>query len=388
MRASSRFTLFTAGWIAITGVHTIAHADTLDNVTITAVATLTSHASGPGTAASGEVTSAAFKAQIDLRGQTLTYTTPDGPFETRIDGTLATASAPARCNGQPTSVPRRWHTSAWFAGGRLIVVHNGDDVAFAAGPCRGATESVVETLAFKVENGTCTFWYTGGSKRTGINPISTTQTIVSQPCLVTPAAAPGTAQKPSNPQSSSATQSAQQNTAQLPPAPAEMPAACTAASGGSAQPVLATIPKCTPVYCAAETEVKWKDNLKRIDDMLTSLQVDIANTYAATQKFRRACVAVGGDFNAPGPKMDAFRSANYELSVYKGRITLLSEKIQKAPDEDMFSDTAAAMARTFKQPACMAQINQQTIDTLNAVDEAINKSIKSADDCAPSSAPK
>jgi hypothetical protein len=78
--------------------------------------------------------------------------------------------------------------------------------------------------------------------------------------------------------------------------------------------------------------------------------------------------------------MDDFRTASYELSVVKGRLTLLSEKIQKAPDEDMFSDTAATMARTFKQPACMSQINQQTIDSLNAAQEAIDKSVV---DCAP-----
>ena len=71
--------------------------------------------------------------------------------------------------------------------------------------------------------------------------------------------------------------------------------------------------------------------------------------------------------------MDAFRSASYTLSVNKGRLQELFESVQKAPD-DIFSNISAKMARVFKQPACMSQIDKQTIDGLNAAQDSLDTS--------------
>jgi hypothetical protein len=56
------------------------------------------------------------------------------------------------------------------------------------------------------------------------------------------------------------------------------------------------------------------------------------------------------------------------------------ESLQKSPEEDIFTDTGASVARVFKQPACMTQINQQTIDALNASQSLFDKG---AIDCSP-----
>ena len=48
------------------------------------------------------------------------------------------------------------------------------------------------------------------------------------------------------------------------------------------------------------------------------------------------------------------------------------ESIQKAPDENILSNISAKMVRVFKQPACMSQINKQTIDGLNVAQSALD----------------
>jgi hypothetical protein len=49
--------------------------------------------------------------------------------------------------------------------------------------------------------------------------------------------------------------------------------------------------------------------------------------------------------------------------------------MQKSPEDNVFADTRAAMARKYKQPACMSQINQQTSAALDAARDALDKSI-------------
>jgi hypothetical protein len=57
----------------------------------------------------------------------------------------------------------------------------------------------------------------------------------------------------------------------------------------------------------------------------------------------------------------------------RGRLTDLYESMQKPPEDNLFADTSAAMARTYKQPACMSQINAQTVNALNAARDLLDK---------------
>jgi tetratricopeptide (TPR) repeat protein len=150
------------------------------------------------------------------------------------------------------------------------------------------------------------------------------------------------------------------------------PPACR--TSGAAAQNLAVIAKCEVVYCAHDAALEARRNLKHIDDMLTELRLRITATSASLQKFNRACRGIGGRADAQGPPMDAFRLAAYELGSNRGRLRDLYESMQKFPEDNVFADTSAAMARTYKQPACMNQINQETVAALDEAQAVLSKS--------------
>jgi tetratricopeptide (TPR) repeat protein len=151
------------------------------------------------------------------------------------------------------------------------------------------------------------------------------------------------------------------------------PAACNASPGAAAKN-LAIISQCEAVYCGQDAELQARRNLKHIDDMLTEVRLRISQVTTSLQKFKRACRAIGGRFDTQGPAMEIFSVASYELSVNKGRLTDLYESMQKPPEDNVFAATSAAMARTYKQPACMSQINQQTAAALDEARDLLDKS--------------
>jgi hypothetical protein len=136
---------------------------------------------------------------------------------------------------------------------------------------------------------------------------------------------------------------------------------------------LAVIPECLVVFCAAEADTKVKENLKQIDDQLGKLQRSIAQGKAAFEKFKRACIAIGGNMDATGLKMD-FRVAsnNWFLAVGDlctkfnfGPPSCAPHPVVGSSNEDI-ANTSASMTTTFKQPSCTNQINQKTADALKA----------------------
>src|SRR5262249_15131400 len=133
------------------------------------------------------------KIEIELTAQRLVYTSEDGRFETKVDGTTATSSAPARCKDELTPTQRQTGTRAWVAGGQLIVTRASEVKFPAKGSCGGTSESLNETLAFKLDNGTCTFGYTGVTKRNGATPVWVS-ILPPQPCEAKPPVKPNVAQ--------------------------------------------------------------------------------------------------------------------------------------------------------------------------------------------------
>jgi tetratricopeptide (TPR) repeat protein len=148
------------------------------------------------------------------------------------------------------------------------------------------------------------------------------------------------------------------------------PPSCNSAPAGSATQNLAMIPKCAVVYCAPDADLQSRNNLKHIDDMLAALQLRITDATASLQKFQRACRAIEGN-TGPGPTMNHFRAASFELGVNMGKLSQLYDSLQQPPEEETFAATSASMTRVFKQPGCMSQINQAKIDGLNAAEVAL-----------------
>jgi tetratricopeptide (TPR) repeat protein len=151
------------------------------------------------------------------------------------------------------------------------------------------------------------------------------------------------------------------------------PPACNPSPGAAAKN-LAMISHCEVVYCAQDAALPVRRNLKHIDDMLTELRLRMSSLEASLQKFNRACRAIGGRADAKGPAMDAFRLAVFELGGARSRLDDLYASIQKPPEDNIFTDTSAAMARTYKQPACMREINQQTTAALDEARAILDKS--------------
>jgi hypothetical protein len=72
--------------------------------------------------------------------------------------------------------------------------------------------------------------------------------------------------------------------------------------------------------------------------------------------------------------METFSVASYELGVNKGRLADLYESMQKPPEDNLVETTSAAMARTYKQPACMSQIKQQVGAALDEAQAVLSTS--------------
>jgi hypothetical protein len=156
---------------------------------------------------------------------------------------------------------------------------------------------------------------------------------------------------------------------------------CDAQSAAACdQPALSLIGECTAVYCASATEALARTNLKLVDDKLIELQTTTAQTQKAWDHFRRACQAIGGNMSSTGPAMDDFRNATFQLGLDKGKLKDEYDALQTDPLERLFDNTSSAMARTYRQPACVQQINRRTIDALNAAQDIL---AKAEIDCLP-----
>lgn len=144
---------------------------------------------------------------------------------------------------------------------------------------------------------------------------------------------------------------------------------------------LGVITKCSSLYCdSTVSDQNVKNNLKVIDSKLTDLSTFTAQTNASFQKFKRACKALNGDLTQVGPKMDAFRTATFELGINKSKLSGAYDALQKPPLEDTFSNTSASVARDYHKPDCMNQINKTTIDGLNKAQDLLDTAQV---DCAP-----
>jgi hypothetical protein len=158
------------------------------------------------------------------------------------------------------------------------------------------------------------------------------------------------------------------NAAQPPAQPA-----CGDASAGSAPQNLTLIKVCTAIYCSA-ADPNARANLETIDSKLVELQITTAQTRNALEHFKRACRAIGGDMTKTGPAMDDFRQATFQLGIDQGKLKDEYDAIQTDPLESVFANTSSAMARPpYGQPACMQQINQQTIDSLNTAQDVLQQ---------------
>lgn len=144
---------------------------------------------------------------------------------------------------------------------------------------------------------------------------------------------------------------------------------------------LALLTKCIVVYCDPKlTGPNPKDNLKLMDTKLGDLLVITGQANGSYQKFLRACRALNNDFTQTGPKMDAFQTASAELGYSKLKLSNQYNDLQKYPLADTFSDTSASMLNDYHQPDCMKQINQITIDELNAAGKLLDTA---QIDCGP-----
>jgi len=169
------------------------------DLTISIDGTFPMRAGSPDAKAGGAAPTHALRIQIELTGQSLVYTSEDGRFQTKVDGTPASSSVPARCNGELTGTQRKSSTMAWYAGGMLNLVHSSEAKFAGKGPCGGTTESLNETLSMKLDNGTCSFGYTGVTRRNCANPVSVA-ILPPQPCTATrPGGKPNVAQVPAAP---------------------------------------------------------------------------------------------------------------------------------------------------------------------------------------------
>lgn len=351
--------------------------------TISIAGTFPSHVIGPKTKTPppGDPSTSSLNATVELRGELVVYGAGDGRFETTLNGSSARSTSPARCNDKLTNTVRQTLTRAWIAAGMLYVVRNDQAQFPKGGACGGTTDTLDETLGFKLENGACSFGYTAVHKRNGV--AVSWITIVGQRCEIT---LPGQAPQPAVVQSPGAAAPASggkqtppvtpQGPARPGPVPMRAPqpvgpeSACTAAPAG---PVIS---KCLIVSCPAGlpadvrarlniTEPQAAENLKHIDAELGTLQTLMDATEAAIEKFQKACRTPGGACSVRG-----------ELDATKSKLNDLYDALQMSPEEDVINNTAAAMLQTYQQPDCMNQIFQETSNRLNGALDLIQTAEK------------
>ena len=193
---------------------------------ISIAGTFPSHVIGPNTKTPppGDPSTYSLNATMELRGALVVYGTGDGRFETTLNGASAKSTAPARCNDKPTNATRQTLTRAWIAAGMLYLVRNDETKFSKGGACGGATETLDETLGFKLESGACSFGYTGVQKRNG--KVVRWTTIVDQHCDI---ALPGQPPKQTVAQTPAANPAVPEHTQSAPQAFAS--AGCTALNG-------------------------------------------------------------------------------------------------------------------------------------------------------------
>lgn len=331
-----------------------AAAERPDNVTLAIAGSFPAQIIDNGARVPG-TSSQRVDARIEVRGGRVIYTTGDERFEMRFDGPVAVSTAPAECNGSLTDTPRRTSAQAWFAGGMMALTRHSEARFPAGGPCGGLTVGVNETFGIRVVDGRCEFGLTTVRRRSGARPLQRTAMIVPwRPCEATPAAP---RQKPDV---------ARVPTPVPPPAQPQAPVQALPASPANAcraTPAGAIISKCWIVACPADlpddvkarliiTEPDAARNLGHIDEELGTLQALMNDTRAAIATVERACGGGACD-------------ARSELEAATKKLSDLYYALQMAPEENVINDTAAAMARQYRQPDCMNQILQQTSDRLN-----------------------
>jgi len=150
---------------------------------------------------------------------------------------------------------------------------------------------------------------------------------------------------------------------------------------------LAYITECVPVYCATKVDPEIKQGLRDTDIKLGDLNVQLALTNNSWRKFKRACGAINGDLTVVGPAMDAFSTASYDFSVNKGKLAEISEALQQPNEDNVFVKMRSSRMRTLLSPACMAGIDKQVTDGLNAAQVPIDVEINCVPPTPPQQAP-
>ena len=163
--------------------------------------------------------------------------------------------------------------------------------------------------------------------------------------------------------------------------------ACLQAAQMPYRSPLPYLPECLPVYCGAEVAPEIKRGLREVDIKLGDLNVQLELTNNSWRKFKHACLAINGDFTVVGPKMDAFSNASYDFSVNKGKLAEISEALQQPNEANIFVKMRSIRIRTVLPPACMAGIDKQVTDGLNAAQIPIDVEINCVLPNAPTLAP-
>ncbi|HLH91567.1 MAG TPA: tetratricopeptide repeat protein [Xanthobacteraceae bacterium] len=156
--------------------------------------TFPSHTGTWGVHGLGTPSSYELHARVEINGQNVLYTSAEGRFAARFDGSATMSGARALCEGEITNTRRQTITRAYYAGSKLIIVHGGT-ANFAAGACRGSDE-LDDTFGITIDRTGCRFSYTQRHKRGGADRFVT---IVDQPCTVTLPNAPAVAGPPASP---------------------------------------------------------------------------------------------------------------------------------------------------------------------------------------------
>lgn len=146
---------------------------------------------------------------------------------------------------------------------------------------------------------------------------------------------------------------------------------------------LVFITECLPVYCAAKVDPEIKQGLREVDMMIGDLNVRIRIASGSQLNFKRACRAINGDLSVVGPKTEAFSTASYDFSVNKGKLAEIYEALQQPNEASIFVKMRSSRMRTLLPPACMASIDKQATDGLNAAQVLIDVEIN----CVPSKIP-
>jgi hypothetical protein len=150
---------------------------------------------------------------------------------------------------------------------------------------------------------------------------------------------------------------------------------------------LAYLTECLPDYCAAKVGREIKQGLRDTDMKLGDLNVQLELTSNSWRKFKRACRAINGDLTVVGPAMDAFSTASYDFSVNKGKLAEIYEALQQPNEDNVFVKMRSSRMRTLLSPACMAGIDKQVIDGLNAAQVPIDVEINCVPPAPPQQAP-